>query len=228
MKTSVHNKFSMAYYEQIINNAKNVGYQFVTLSQFIELGCPDELYFVIRHDLDHKPMTLKNVIETESKLNVKSTTFVRIAGAEYNVLSYPVFNMLKMAEESGMEIGLHTNFIEFANINNVDPSNVLSGELSLLRSFFNVKGIAPHRDINYTFNSLPWLNMNWEKISNDLKLDYHSYEERIFSKVLYVNEGLDPHLCWRNPPEKAIVTGKSICMLTHSHWWFKDHPFEVI
>jgi hypothetical protein len=221
------NTFSMSTYHDIIVSAQKNNYQFFTLSEFVAAGCPSELSFVIRHDLDRQPITLKPIVQVESSLNVKSTTFVRVAGAEYNMLGYSTFRVLQDAVKEGMEIGLHTNFVEFASINRIDPLNVLMSELQLLRTYFDVSGIAPHRDINYTYNSLPWLNSNWTQLQHKLCLNYHAYEQRILKNVHYVNEGFNPHLCWRSSdPFDVIKTRKSIYLLTHPHWWFVENPFE--
>jgi len=229
MNTS-HNVFSMDYYKSIIREAQRQGYKFVTLQEFVELGCPDIGYFIIRHDLDRQPQSLPPIIDAEHELGVRSTLFVRLAGADYNLLSYPCFKAVKYAVSIGTELGLHTNPVEFAAINGLKPWEVLRDELHLLRGFFNtsIVGVAPHRDINYMYNSLPWLDENWASNAQVLYLKYHAYEDRILKRVTYVNEGFDPHLCWRSvTPEQAMTTGKSIYMLTHPHWWFRDHAFEA-
>lgn len=218
----------MDYYGRIILDAKTRGYVFMTLSEFIKADCPDRGCFIIRHDVDRQPLALAPIVKLEHELGVRSTTFVRIAGADYNLLSYPTFKVISDAVLMGTEIGLHSNFVEFGTINNIDPARILAAELNLLRGFFVVDGIAPHRDINYMYNSLPYLDEKWSELSQTLQLKYHSYEQRILSNVTYVNEGFDPHLCWRSvTPEQAIVTGRSIYMLTHPHWWFRDHAFET-
>ena len=100
-------------------------------------------------------------------------------------------------------------------------------ELNILRNHFEILGIAPHRDINYMYNSLPELEKNWSIIKNRFGLVYQGYDRLLFEKFIYINEGLNPHLCWRNKtPEEAIRMKKSIYLNTHSHWWFKDHAFE--
>jgi len=224
-----HNNFSMEYYASIIKLAQVSGYSFCTLSEFVRLGCPKRFHFVIRHDLDRQPMSLRAIFDTERELNVRSTTFVRLAGAEYNVLSYPCFKMLSEMAHQGWEIGLHSNFVEYAVINNLSPEALLMGELNMLRTFFDVVGVAPHRDINYMYNSLPFLNENWQRFSKEMNLSYHAYEDRILSNTMYVNEGFNPHICWRSiTPEEAVKTGGSVYMLTHPHWWYKEHAFEEL
>lgn len=223
-----NNKFSMEYYKSFLKKALDCGYKFVTLNEFVTLGCPNKGYFVIRHDLDKQPMSLKHVIEAEHELGITSTIFVRIAGADYNLFSYPCFELISSAAKWGMEIGLHSNFVEFSKINDLNHKKVLSSELDMLRSYFTVTGIATHRDINYMYNSLPSLEKDWHDIKKSMQFSYHAYEDRIMSKTVYVNEGLNPHICWRSlTPEQVIETGSSIYMLTHPHWWYKNHAFET-
>lgn len=222
--------FSMESYERIITHAFNKSYQFVTLREFIALGCPDKMHFVVRHDVDRLPMALSPIIDVESRLGIRSTTYIRVAGADYNPFSYPALKVFKHAESTGTEIGLHTSCFEYAQINKLDPLQVLRGELSVMRAFFSIDGIAPHRDINYVHNTLPFLQQNWQKISSELNVHYHAYEDQIMANVTYVNEGFNPYLCWRTlTPFDAIDdhNGRSIYMLTHPHWWYKDHPFEA-
>lgn len=227
MKVDYHNTFNMDTYRSIIRAGKECGYKFVTISEFVELGCPKDGYFIIRHDLDLKPLSLKCIAEVEREEQVRSTTFVRLVGADYNLFSYPVFEVIQYAAVM-MELGLHSNFVEFAAINDVHVEAVLKSELQMLRSFFPIYGIAPHRDINYTVNSLPWLDKHWDRIRHEYKLSYHAYESRILESTIYVNEGFNPHLCWRNlTPFDAMKTQQSVYMLTHPHWWFKHHPFET-
>ncbi len=168
------------------------------------------------------------MLDCERKLGVRSTVFVRVMANDYNALGYTVLPKLRVAEAEGFEIGLHTNFVEFATIAGLAERQVLAAETATLKAFFDIQGVACHRDINYAFNSLPWLEQHWEKVSRELGFTYQAYAPEIMKRVVYVNEGLNPHLCWRSrTPEEVIPTGRSVCLLTHGHWWYKDHPFEL-
>ena len=69
---------------------------------------------------------------------------------------------------------------------------------------------------------------NWDKIKKGTNLEVHAYDKDIFRNSEYINEGANPHISWRNlKPEDVIKTGKTIYMLTHNHWWHKNHPFEA-
>ncbi|MDA9792193.1 hypothetical protein N9C15_00905 [Schleiferiaceae bacterium] len=220
------NSFSAGAYKKIITSALDMGYVFMTVKEFLENGCPKEKVFILRHDFDKKPQNCDIFINVERELGVRSTTYVRVANNEYNPFSYIVYPKLKKAEEEGFEFGLHSNFLEYAKFTGMRTEDVLTREWKALSAFFNIEGIACHRDINYTYNSLPWIEENSSFI-NDIGIKYQAYDEKLMSSVLYVNEGLNPHLCWRTiTPEEAISTGKSICLLTHNHWWYYDFPFE--
>lgn len=221
-----NNKFSIKYYDEIIKKGLKLGYKFVTLREFTESGCPSTKHCILRHDLDTKPQTLEKMLAIELDNNVKSSIFVRVTANDYNVFSYPVVQVLKKYEELGFEIGLHTSCVEFGKINNIPPLDVVKFEYLSLSKFFDVKSVAPHRDLNYAYNSLPFL----EKIDAKLKkigLVNQAYDSKIMENSLYVNEGFNPHLCWRNlKPKEAFATGNTVYMLTHNHWWYDKHPFE--
>ena len=223
------NNFTLDYYTHILRDAHTLNYSFMTLQQYWDNGCPKDKVFVIRHDLDTKPLSLCNVLEIEHEFGIASTIFVRVSGNTYNPFDYITYPIIKNAQFHGYEIGLHTNFVEFAQCNDVDPFDVLEAELNSIRSFYgDVKSIACHRDVNYTYNSLPFVEQHWQHISTQHKLSYQAYDARIMNSLLFVNETAEQKLGWRSlSPEDAVVTGKSICLSTHPHWWFKKHPFEL-
>lgn len=218
--------FTYDYYAQIIEQALDSGYRIVTVSDFVSGRFKNEKVMILRHDLDKNPHSMYPMAEVEMKLGVKSSIFVRVMGAEYNPLSYHVVTILKKLESEGFEIGLHSNFLEFATFTELDPISVLRTEYEILASIYKIKGISCHRDINFSINSLPFLQDNWASIQRETGLKYDAYDENIFGSLEYVNEGLNPHLNWRNrPPTDPISEGKSLYLLTHNHWWFESIPF---
>jgi hypothetical protein len=225
---SKSNPFNLDYYGSILVMAKQMGYKIMTVEDFWSASCPKTGALVLRHDVDVKPHTLEKMLDVERYHNCRSTLYVRICGAPYNFLNYPIYRVLSNAEHDGFRIGLHTNYVEFANINNLDPMNVLTTETNILKSVFpSVSSLAPHRDHDYVYNSLPHLEEHWTKIAPKLGYAFHAYDNCIKNATEYVNEGYELHLTWRNKaPDEAMKDGKSIYMLTHSHWWHKIHPFE--
>jgi hypothetical protein len=236
-----NNFFSLAYYESIIMQALDADYKFVTLREYYDAGCPDEKHFIMRHDLDKLPSSLPPMLKVEEDHNVRSSIFVRVHG-DYNPFHPRTVLMLQRAQAKGHELGLHSDFMEFGRIIQKIPhkerwetfdtydktERVFLNELDALRSHFHeINSVACHRDINYTHNSLPWLQDWWTTLKEENDLHYEAYDGKILESSTYVNEGLSPHICWRNKkPEDVIKTGRSIYLLTHSHWWFEEHPHE--
>jgi len=221
------NPFSLDYYDSILTDALDRGYVNMTLEEFWARGCPATGALVLRHDLDVKPHTLRRMLDVEVNRGCRSTVYVRVAGAPYNFLDYPTFDVLWRAASEGFRIGLHTNYYEFSQLNAyLDPLKVLASELAALRAYFDVRSIAPHRDHNYAFNCLPHIQSNWQAI-HEMNVAFQAYDDKIIGAADYVNEGYEIHLQWRgSTPEQVISTGRSVCIMTHSHWWYKKNPFE--
>lgn len=219
--------FTLDHYEDIISRAKDRGYAFSTLAQYVKDKCPSKGRFVLRHDLDANPTTLKGMLDRERWQGVPSTVFVRVTGNTYNPFDYRTLPLIRRAAEQG-EVGLHSNFVEAAEIHGVEPLGLLQAELMALRAFVGVRSLACHRDYNYVHNSLPWLEARWDTIKSTFDLDYQAYDAAIFSGATYVNETVNPRLGWRGKsPDEAMADGGSIVMSVHPHWWFEKHPFEA-
>jgi hypothetical protein len=223
------NKFSLKYYESIIKYALDHDYKFITMRDFF--NNPDitktQKIAIMRHDLDEKPARLPGIIAIEKKLGIKSTVFVLLHTDRYNVFSHNVLSMLRNIESDGFEIGIHTNFLEVAMIIGCDPNRLLKSEVKALKAYFNISGIACHRNIDFMYNSLPHLQENWPSLQKELDVEYEAYSDILFSRLVFVNEGFKPHVTWRDlSPENVIESGNNFCLSTHPHWWHKTHPFE--
>lgn len=218
--------FTYKAYSEILKTALDYGYEVLSIKDFLLKSNLPSKVLLLRHDIDKNPHSMYPLAEVELKIGVKSSIFVRVMGADYNPVSYSVTNDLMDLEKNGFEIGLHSNFLEFASNTNLDPITVLTTETQLLSSIYKIKGISCHRDINYVVNSLPYLQSNWQMIKNVTGLEYDAYDSSIFGSLTYVNEGLNPHLSWRNnSPMDLIKQGKPIYLLTHNHWWYDKIPF---
>ena len=218
--------FTYKAYSEMLKTAIDSGYEILCIRDLLKKSTIPSKVLLLRHDIDKNPHSMYPLAETELKLGVKSSIFVRVMGAEYNPFSYSVTTDLLELENNDFEIGLHSNFLEFATNTNQNPISILAAETKVLSSIYKIKGIACHRDVNYIINSLPYLQNNWESIKQATSLEYDAYDNSLFDKFIYVNEGLNPHLSWRNEsPLDIIKQGKSLYLLTHNHWWYEKIPF---
>lgn len=218
--------FSYNYYRQMLQRAKALNYEIYNLRDFVSKGSYSTRVLLLRHDVDKNPHSLAPMLAIEQELEVTSSVYLRVAGAEYNPWGYAISQELRNLESKGFEIGLHSNYLEFSSYLGLNPFQVLKMEINSLREFYDISSLSCHRDVNYVYNSLPHLNSNWEQIKKELDLDFHAYDESLFGNLAYINEGLDPHLCWRNStPDEMLDQLRSFYLLTHNHWWYESIPF---
>jgi hypothetical protein len=226
MNIEVEHKFTYAYYESFLLEAIERGYHIMALRDFVTNGSFSSKVLILRHDVDKNPHSLAPLIRIEERLKIRSSLYVRVCGAEYSFLGYSFMRDLASLERVGFEIGLHTNFLEFAHFLSLDPMQVLKMEVDSLRTFFDVVSFSCHRDLNYVVNSLPWVEENWNQIRKETDIAFQAYDKEIFGHLNYINEGLNPHLKWRSDsPETVIRRDESFYLLTHNHWWFEEIPF---
>lgn len=218
--------FTYKAYSEMLKTALDSGYAVLCIRDLLKKSSIPPKVLILRHDIDRNPYSMYPLAETELELGIKSSIFVRVMGADYNPFSYSVTTDLLELEKNDFEIGLHSNFLEFATYTNQNPISILAAEVAALSSIYKIKGIACHRDINYVINSLPYLQKNWGIIKQTTGLEYDAYDNAIFDKFIYVNEGFNPHLSWRNnSPLDIIKQGESFYLLTHNHWWYENIPF---
>lgn len=223
------NTFSVDYYTKILSLARDAGYIFPIMSEYYNrrMDFQDKKVALLRHDVDSKPHRAKIFLESEEEAGVTSTTFLLVHDVNYNSLSVTNLRLFSDAESKGFEIGLHTNFVETSLLLGEEPDRVLESELNILRSYFNVRGVACHRNIDFMYNSLPYLVERWPAFKEKYVLGYQAYDPAFVTDMVFVNEGVNPHLGWRGQtPEDVISSGKSFCLSTHPHWWHRVHPFE--
>ncbi|MBF91557.1 MAG: hypothetical protein CMP34_01970 [Rickettsiales bacterium] len=222
-----NNFFSQDYYESILKKAIDSKYTFVTFRSFFkDLKKKRKKIAILRHDIDQKISRTKIFHEVEDSMKIKSTNFLLIHDVNYNCFDLNTLSLFLNAEKKGHEIGLHTNFVETSKILNLKPDLTLKKELLMIRNYFKVTGVACHRNIDYLYNSLPYLQKNWKRISKENNLLYDAYGHNLMSNNVFINESTN-HLGWRNhTPEDIIESGKNFILSTHPHWWHKEHPFE--
>ena len=169
--------FTYKAYSEILKTALDSGYEILCIRDFLKKSHISSKVLLLRHDIDKNPYSMYPLAETELELGVKSSIFVRVMGAEYNPFSYSTITDLLELEKNEFEIGLHSNFLEFATNTNLNPISVLAAETKVLSSIFKINGISCHRDINYVINSLPYLQNNRELIEQATGLKYDAYDK---------------------------------------------------
>ena len=159
--------FTYNYLEKIIKMAKINKYTFVGLKDFNSFK-NFKKKFILRLDLDFYPKSLRGILNISKKFKIPLTIYVRVAGP-YNIFWYENYQIIKEAIDNGHTIGLHSNNVERAKLINKNNEKCFDEELIALEKVFGkIVTFAPHRDINYIENSLPWIEKNWTKLKKKL------------------------------------------------------------
>lgn len=217
--------WSQAYYRQILSAFAVKGYQAMTFTEYHSLPAAErQRKLLLRCDVDERIDRVPVLLEVQRELGLKATYFIHVH-ASYNAFSYDGYDTVKRIVASGGEVALHSNFVEFATLMGEEPGDVLRREKAMLEAVCGrpVLGHACHRDMNYIYNSLPWIE---EHGISQFGFEWQAYDPIFTSdNILYVNEALTPrHLGWSIDPEQAAETGQNVCLFVHPHWWHRWFP----
>ena len=214
--------FNLEYFEEILKMFLNNNFHSMTHLEFYRnkfRSSEDKKQLLLRFDVDAMPERIPGLLRILSKHQIVATFYWQIH-ASFNPFFHENYKILQDLIAQGHEVGLHSNFLEFAIYFEEEPVDIIRREKEFLESVINapVLGHSCHREVNYEYNSLPLFDsMGAEKLG----FEYSAYNPIFNSETtIYVNEGLSPHLGWRGAtPEDASETDKNVTMLLHPHWW---------
>ncbi len=215
--------WNQTYYREIMTSFVDAGYRSATFSEYFDM-LPEERHKILLHriDVDKRIDRIPVLHEVQKELGIHATYFFQMH-ADYNVFFYDSYAVIRDLISNGAEIGVHSNFVEFAMYFDESPRSIIQREKRVLEAIFDIpiQGHACHRDLNYVYNSLPYMQ---EMGAAALGFRWEAYDKIFTSEnIEYVNEGFAPrHLGWGHlSPAEAILTGKNVCLLLHPHWWHR-------
>ena len=147
------------YYREVLELFAGAGYRTATFSDYHAMAPAERSrILLLRQDIDERLDRARVLLEVHRELGFTSTWFVHVH-ASYNAFFYDGYAVVRDIVDSGAEVALHSNFVEFATYFDEDPLAVLRREKAMLEAVTGrpVRGHACHRDVNYVHNSLPYL-----------------------------------------------------------------------
>lgn len=240
MHTELSSKslFTFNYLEAFVNEALMQSYTFIPVREFFQRKIENKT-IVLRIDVDFDPFRAEKLADIFDKYGIKGSFYFRIH-AKYNLLTFPVFNIINRLKNSGHELGLHTEMMDMQRICNVCPKHVLISSIIAFEKFFNYKilGTASHGDHTLDNNLDFWKTNKPE----DFGLLYEAYDKRLFNSGYYVS---DSHIStWKHyiegqlqrddqtGPLELILTKKDeinfMNLLIHPESFYKEHYHESI
>lgn len=227
--------FKFDHFREIFQKALDAGYEVITLRQFFADDYKSDKILVNRIDVDFDPKRVRIMREIFDDLNIKGSFYFRLHSKDYNIFAFENFNIIKELLESGHEVGLHSEIIDFEKICGQDAALTLQKEIKLFEEQFDFKmnGVASHGD--YTgFNNLDfWKNNN----AADFGLSYEAYDKKLWEHSFYISDSLikgwksytngtlneNDHRC---PCQVFENDHPVIYLLTHPFCFYRSHFHE--
>lgn len=149
----------------IIESLLSKGYIFVLPKDYFANPNKYNKTALMIHDADFSNKGFNTFIKIESEYGIKSAFYPRV---DVDWFSTEI-NNYKLAENNGWEIGFQYDCLSRANGNYSLAYNIFYGQLSYIRSLFNVSTTDYHGD-SYNFNILN-LNLYDKEIWSNLGLN---------------------------------------------------------
>ena len=99
-------EFTWDYIKKQFEVSLETGHEIITVQEYFEYGSIVKKFHINRVDVDFSIDKAERLALIFNDLGIKGTFFVRLH--EYNLLSYKNYRILKFIQDSGHEIGLHT------------------------------------------------------------------------------------------------------------------------
>lgn len=213
--------FKLSHYKHCLESAKRLGYEFLTMSDYISKK--DQIsnnvkIILLRHDIDHNLKLALNFANIEKSLGIRSTYFIRIHG-KYNISELENYKILLKLLEQGHELGLHHD-CDFAILVNENPEEFFIRDKKIFESVINRKilGISSHEPNKSKF-------ILTDKDLSRFNLKYQAYSGIFLKDMKYIS---DSSSRWREGCMCNYIKNSSprLSILTHPIWWFGKSPLE--
>lgn len=227
-------------YKNFLEKAKNSGFEFVPLRDFLEPRVPNEKIIGLRHDVDTELDHALKIAKIEHDAGIKATYFILHTTGYYSkdiskqkISRKLIGKLLYLQNTLGHEIGLHTDLMPIEIVYKQNPVNYLKKLLVHLRSNgINIMGVAPHGNLFHhiyrgKYSSVHTEIKNINIFANPcvkfdvhiFDLDYEAYSldyDVYFSDAQFINNKRWDFSCIENTFFKR--NGRTI-ILTHTiHW----------
>jgi hypothetical protein len=128
--------FTIAHYAEIVELAKDMGYQFILHKDEYQ-DCRKDIIW--RHDVEFSPDIALKMAEIENSLGVQASYFFQIHSEFYNTLERYTSDILYRIKDLGHHIGLHYDS-HYYNVNDVETlERTLGIDKAYFEQVFNLK-----------------------------------------------------------------------------------------
>lgn len=130
--------FTFEAYESLLQTARDAGYDFLTVRDYLGDQTLPERFVVLRHDVDRKPENARDMARLEAALGVESTYYVRTVARTFRP------QIVREIEQLGHEVGYHYEDLDRADGDRAAARESFERELARLRAVATVETVCMH------------------------------------------------------------------------------------
>jgi hypothetical protein len=203
--------FSFEQYQYILRSALENGYEFISFPALQTCRQREERVCLLRHDCDNDLIAALAIAHLEAEMGIRSTYFLMLRSAMYNLLSIPNAKLAQEILSAGHWIGLHFDEQNYAQANLEQIAACVDRERCWLAEELGtqVDVVSVHQ---------PTLRV----LHNQIKLNcLNTYDRSDMDDAYYLS---DSNMMWKEDnPIEFFRTRKHprLQLLIHPEWWTK-------
>lgn len=128
--------FSFRDYAQLLDQAKNAGYEFVTVAEYLSMETVPEPVIIVRHDVDRRVTNAVEMAQCEAQRDVQATYYFRTATF--------VPSAIHDIQALGHEVGYHYEDLVRARGDHEQAIDRFERNLDRFRELVPVETVAAH------------------------------------------------------------------------------------
>jgi hypothetical protein len=203
-----HLPFTYAHYRYILSSALESGYKFTNFLTFKDEQ-RNQPICLLRHDCDNDLTAAVKIARIEAEMGVRSTYFMLLRSAQYNIMSIPNSRLVREIIQLGHWIGLHFDELYYVNSAPAQIAVYVDRERAWLSEEFSVpvEVVSFHQPSQHV-------------LDNQIKLNcINTYDQNDMAGIYYLS---DSNTVWKEGcPSNFFLARKHphLQLLLHPEWW---------
>jgi hypothetical protein len=201
--------FTHQHYRHIMKSALQNGYKFISYTDLKHYLIKPQNICLLRHDCDNDLSAALSIARIESEMGIRSTYFVMLRSAVYNLLSFPCKNIVKEIVSLGHWVGLHFDAQPYEHSESLDIAIHVDRERAWISGEFNVS-------VDVVSFHQPSLKI----LENKIKLNcLNTYDRIDMAGIYYLS---DSNMIWKEGCPSELFGQRSylrLQLLLHPEWW---------
>lgn len=201
--------FTYRHYKQMLTSAIDNGYRFVDFSKLPLNNGRRELACSLRHDCDNDMTAALSMASIEREVGVRSTYFVMLRSAMYNLLNIPNREIVQQIMQMGHEVGLHFDERCYPTATPSRISDYMDVERRIMSELFDI-----------AVNIVSFHQPSERVLKNEIRVRcLNTYSFRNEQGIRYVS---DTNMEWIEGCPCGIFQDRRyhrLQLLIHPEWW---------